>query len=181
MTYWMRHQVIGLVMLVACLGGGAAGAFAQQGGADGDSQLGAFIGKWSETGQSRSTPTAAFGSLTGDETCAWFSGGPSVVCRETTKDGSGEVDGIYILGYDASRKVYTMAGTDNNGALYSGTGTVEKDVWHWTAEMRAGGAVTPMRYTFRAAGSGARTMDAEVATGKGAFAKVTSVTYKRAK
>ena len=77
------------------------------------------------------------------------SGGPSVVCRETTQDKNGETDSIYILADDAARKLYTLNGTDNTGAIYSGTGTVNNGVWRWTAEMRADGAVTPMRYTFR--------------------------------
>ena len=43
-----------------------------------ESQLGFFLGKWTVDGQSRSTPTGAYGRVTGNESCAWFSGGPSV-------------------------------------------------------------------------------------------------------
>ena len=143
------------------------------------SQLGFYLGKWTEEGQSRQTPSAAFGKLTGEETWAWFSGGSSVVCRETTQDKAGETDSIYILSYDAGKKVYTMYGTDNYGVIYALTGTYEKDVWRWTGDTRKDGVSTPTRYTFRAAGSGSHTMDVETST-RGAWSRSTSLTYKRA-
>ncbi len=147
-----------------------------------ESQLGFYLGRWTEEGQSRSTPTGPFSKLTGNETCSWFSGGPSIVCRETTKDANSESDAIYILSYDSSRRTYAVYGTDNTGTIYSGTGTVDTaGVWRWTAESRSNGTVTPMRYTFKAAGSGSRTMDVEVSTGKGAWSKIQSVTYKIAR
>lgn len=142
------------------------------------SQLGFYIGKWTEEGQSRPTATGAFGRITGQETCAWFSGGTSVVCRETTQDQAGETDSIYILSYDPVKNNYAVYGTDNTGAIYAGTGTVDKGVWRWNAELRDKGVTTPMRYTFRSAAGGARTMDAEIAAGKGTWAKIVGVTYK---
>ena len=171
-----------LAVAAVCVLLGMSSTAAQQ-AATGEAggELGFFIGKWTEEGQSRAKPTDAFGKITGNESCAWFSGGPSVVCRETTQDKNGEVDSIYLLAYDSGRKLYTVSGTDNTGAIYSGTGTVSNGVWRWTAEMRAGGAVTAMRYTFRAATGGGRTMDVEVPAGSGAWAKVISVTYKTAR
>ena len=166
------------VVVAMCLVAGLSSVHAQPASSDG-SQLGFFIGKWSEEGQSRATQTGAFGKISGEETCAWFSGGPSVVCRETTQDQSGETDSIYILSYDQTRKNYSMSGTDNTGAVYTGTGTLEQGVWKWTAEMRSKGVSTPMRYTFRGASNGSRTMDVEIAAGKGAWAKIVAVTYKR--
>ncbi len=158
----------------------AVSASAQPKGAASDgSQLSVFLGKWTVDGQSRSTPTGAYGRITGNETCAWFSGGPSVVCRETTQDASGEVDSIYILSYDPAKKQYAVHGTDNNGTITSGTGTVAAGVWKWAAESRGNdGSVTPMRFTFRQGAAGARTMDVEMAAGKGTWAKVVGVTYK---
>ena len=172
MTKWM--------VAALCVGLGTVSLIAQSAASreSAEGQLSFYLGKWTEEGQSRATPTAAFGRITGQESCSWFSGGPSVVCRETTQDQSGESDSIYILAYDAGRKQYTMYGTDNVGTIYSGTGTVDAGVWHWTAEARAKGSVTPMRYTFRSATNGSRTMDVDVATGKGVWAKIVGVTYK---
>lgn len=169
------------IVVAMCLMLGAVSASAQpKAGAAEGSQLSFFLGKWTVDGQSRSTPTGAFGRLTGNETCAWFSGGPSVVCRETTQDASGEVDSIYILSWDPAKKQYSVHGTDNAGNITSGTGTVAAGVWKWTVDGRgADGSVTPMRFTFRQAGPGARSMDVEMAAGKGTWAKIMGVTYKQ--
>ncbi len=115
--------------------------------------------------------------LAGNETCSWFSGGPSIICRETTKDANSESDAIYILSYDSARKTYAVYGTDNLGTIYSGSGTVDAaGVWRWTAESRRNGDVSPLRYTFKG-GNGTRTMDVEIST-KGVWSKLQSVTYK---
>jgi hypothetical protein len=143
-----------------------------------NSQLGFFVGKWSEDGQSRASASGGFGKLTGEENCAWFSGGPAVVCRETTQDSTGETDAIYLLSFDAAKRVYSVYGTDNMGTMLSGTGTVENGVWHFTAESRTdAGVITPMRYTFRDGGNGTRAMDIEIST-KGVWAKIVGVTYR---
>jgi hypothetical protein len=173
-------RILTTVMVVGAL----AAPHAQQarGGDASPSQLGFYIGRWTAEGQSRATPTGSFASTKGDETCAWFSGGPSIVCRETMTDSTGETDSIYILSYDPAKKQYAVYGTDNTGAVYSGTGTESAGVWRWTAEMRdSRGAVTPMRYTFREATGGGRSMEIEAASGKGAWARIASVTYKRAR
>jgi hypothetical protein len=78
-------------------------------------------------------------------------------------------------------RVSAFSGVRATGAIYSGTGTVTNGVWRWTAERRAGGAVTAMRHTFRAATGGGRTMDVEVTAGSGTWAKIVSVTYKSAR
>lgn len=175
MTKWM------VLALWVCVGMASLGAQQSPTGEAAEGQLDFYLGKWTQEGQSRPRPIGAFGKITGQETCARFSGGPSVVCRETTQDAAGEIDSIYILAFDASRKLYTLNGTDNVGTIYSGTGTVEQGVWRWTAEARAKGVVTPMRYTFRSASDGSRTMDVEASGGKGVWAKIVGVTYKRAR
>ncbi len=174
-------MIVKQIALALCLALTVVSVSAQpKAGAAEPSQLSFFLGKWTVDGQSRSTPTGAFGKLTGNETCAWFSGGPSVVCRETTQDAGGEVDSIYILSFDPAKKQYTVHGTDNNGSVTSGTGTVAAGVWKWAVESRgADGSVTPMRFTFRQAGPGSRSMDVDMAAGKGTWAKIMGLTYRQ--
>lgn len=175
----MKRWALGLMVAAAVVSSVSTMSAQPTRRATEESQLGFYLGKWTEEGQSRNTPTGPFSKLTGNETCSWFSGGPSVICRETTKDANSESDAIYIMSYDSSRKTYAVYGTDNMGTIYSGSGTVDAaGVWRWTAESRSKGEVTPMRYTFKAAGNGSRTMDVEVAAGKGAWSKIQSVTYK---
>lgn len=166
-----------MAIAVACFLGTAA-VQAQGNGTDG-SQLGFFLGKWTVQGQSRSTPTGAYSTATGNETCAWFSGGPAIVCRETLKDATGETDSIYILSYDPAKKQYTVHGTDNTGAVTSATGVMAAGVWTWNGTVRAAdGSATPTRFTFRQAPGGGRTMDVEIQA-KGTWSKIVGVTYKQ--
>lgn len=145
------------------------------------SQLSFYVGKWSAEGESRASAAETFGPLSGQETCGWFSGGESVVCRESLTDRSGKTDSLYILAYDADKKVYTVYGTDNKGAIYTGTGSVNNGTWQWTAEAKAAGSSTPMKYTFRPGSEGARTMDVEVAAAGDTWTKILGVTYKPTK
>ncbi len=176
----MRQVVVAVVILWSGLVA-ATVAGAQPRGADDQpaTQLGFFIGRWTAEGQAKGGPTGAFSRVTGEETCAWFSGGPSLVCRETSKDSLGETDSIYILAYDAGKKVYTMYGTDNYGVVYAATGTLERDVWRWVGETRKDGVSTPTRYTFRPSGNAARTMEMETST-RGVWSRSATLTYKRA-
>ena len=140
-------------------------------------QLGFYVGKWNEAGQSRSGSAEPFGKLSGNESCEWFSGGFAVVCRESTVDRNGNSEGLYILAYDSGKKLYTVYGTDQMGTIYSGTGTLESGTWRWTAEAAWQGSTTQMRYTFHPASEGGRTMQVEIAEGDGIWSKIIDVTY----
>ncbi|MGE3956137.1 MAG: hypothetical protein AB7H96_05410 [Vicinamibacterales bacterium] len=159
----------------------AASAMAQGSGMDG-SQLGFFMGRWTVEGLARPGGAGGFGAASGTETCAWFSGGPSMVCRQTIKDSDSETDSIFILSYDPVRKQYTAHGTDNTGVVTTLTGTLASGVWRLAGERRgADGKATPTRYTFREAPGGGRAMDIEVGGAKGAWTKTVGVTLRRAR
>ena len=174
----MRRVLVGVWCLLMMAGVAAAQGTRAEDHAS--TQLGFFTGRWTLDGQSRPTPAAALGHVSGDHTCSWFSGGPTVVCRESTKDQQGEMDILYILAWDAGKKVYTYYGTDSAGTITSAQGTLEGDTWRFTGESRAGGVTTPMRMTFRPAGSAAHTRDVEVSNGKGVWTKTETVTFKHA-
>ena len=141
------------------------------------SELEFFIGHWTTSGQSRATTAAEFAPLSGEETCEWFSGGTSVVCRETMIDGNGSVDSIYILTYDPTRRHFTVYGTDGNGAIFSGIGTVRDGSWDWDAEMRVGETVYSLKYSFQAGDDGGRDMTVQADTGGGAWQDVIQAHY----
>jgi hypothetical protein len=183
-------------LLAACLCLGMSSAWAQseyqppppeppsqpgpqdQGGRSAEvSELEFFVGHWTTSGQSRATPESEMTPLSGEETCEWFSGGISVVCRETMIDGNGTVDSIYILAYDPTRRHYTVYGTDGNGAIYSGIGTVRDGVWDWDAEMRMGDSVSPMKYSFQPAEDGGRDMKVQADLGDGSWLEFVNAHY----
>ena len=64
-----------LAVAAVCVLLGMSSTAAQQ-AATGEAggELGFFIGKWTEEGQSRAKPTDAFGKITGNESCAWMTG-----------------------------------------------------------------------------------------------------------
>ena len=141
------------------------------------SELEFFVGHWTTSGQSRAGTSSEPAPLSGEETCEWFSGGTAVVCRETIVDGNGSVDSIYILTYDPTRRHYTVYGTDGNGAIYSGIGTVRDGSWDWDAEMRMGEDVTSMKYSFQPGDDGGRDMKVQADTGGGAWVEVMDAHY----
>lgn len=144
------------------------------------SELEFYVGHWIASGESRPTPTSEFSPLEGEETCEWFSSGTSVVCRETMTDAAGTVDSIYILAYDPSRRHYTVYGTDGNGAIYSGIGSLRDGTWEWDAEMRMGESVFPLKYSFQSDDSGGRDMAVQADAGDGRWADVMKVHYAAA-
>lgn len=140
-----------------------------------------YVGKWEEGGRSRTDPSAEFRKLTGEESCEWFPGGLSVVCRETTTDSSGRTEALYILTYNSAQRVYGVAGVDSTGNVYGGTGVLEGGVWTWDVDATAGDAAMRQRYRFRPEGPAQRSMEIEIPKSDGSWQRVAEVTYRRKK
>ena len=101
------------------------------------------------------------GKFTGSDTCEWFEGRFTVVCRSEGTGPTGPSKSMGILGYNSEEKVYTYYGVDNTAMTMSSVprGTVQGDTWTYTDEGTMGGAtyksrvtikeVSPTSYTFR--------------------------------
>lgn len=124
-------------------------------------KLGYFVGSWTSSGDMKPSPFGPGGKVTGTETCEWFAGNFSVVCRSEGTSPMGPMKSLGIMGYAADEKVYTFYGTDNMG-MNSGTvarGSVQGDTWTFTDEaMMMGQKIksrwvmkvsSPTSYTFR--------------------------------
>ena len=175
----MRALAIGLG--ASLFASGLLAQMAPQPGSAEIKRMDFYVGKWDASGRSRTDPSAEFGKLTGDESCEWFHGGLSVVCRETTTDKSGRTEALYILSYDSSRRGYGIAGVDSTGSVYSGTGGLEGGVWLWEVDAAAGDATMRQRYRFRAEGPDQRSMEIEVPKSDGTWQRIAEVTYRRRK
>jgi hypothetical protein len=124
-------------------------------------RLGYFVGKWSVEGEMKPGPMGPGGKFTSSDTCEWFEGGFSVVCRSEGKMPTGPARSIGILGYSTEDKVYTYYGVDNSGMTMASVprGTLQGDTWTYTDESTMGGAkvksrvtikeLSPTAYTFR--------------------------------
>jgi hypothetical protein len=124
-------------------------------------RLGYFVGKWNAEGEVKPGPMGPGGKMTSSDTCEWFEGGFSVICRYEGSGPTGPSKGIGILGYNTEEKVYTYYGVDNSNMTMASVpkGTVRGGTWTYTDEGTMGGQkyksrvtikeVSPTHYTFR--------------------------------
>jgi hypothetical protein len=124
-------------------------------------RLGYFVGKWNVEGEAKPGPMGPGGKLTSSDTCEWFEGRFSVICRSDGSSPAGPTRSLGILGYSAEEKVYTYYGVDNSSMTMASVpkGTLKGDTWDYTDEGMMGGQkvktrvtikeLSPTQYTFR--------------------------------
>ena len=124
-------------------------------------RLGYFVGKWTSEGEMKPGPMGPGGKMTSTDTCEWFEGRFTVICRAEGKTPMGPTKNIGILGYSTEEKVYTYYGVDNSNMTMASVprGTVRGDTWTYTDESTMGGQkvksrvtlkeLSPTQYTFR--------------------------------
>lgn len=124
-------------------------------------RLGFFVGRWKAEGEVKPGPMGPGGKITGTDTCEWFEGRFSVICRSEGQGPSGPSRSLGILGYSPEEKVYTYYGVDNSAMTMSTVpkGTVQGKTWTYTDQGTMGGQAfksrvtieeeSPTAYTFR--------------------------------
>ena len=114
-------------------------------------RLAYFVGKWTAEGEMKASPMGPAGKVTSVDTCEWFEGHFSVICRSEGKSPAGPMKSVGILGYSAEEKVYTYYGTDNSGTVMTSVprGTVKSDTWTYTDEALMGGKKVKSRITLK--------------------------------
>jgi hypothetical protein len=117
-------------------------------------RLGFFVGKWKTTGEMKATPFGPGGKFTAKESCEWFSGKFSLVCKSKGKGPTGPTEGLGIIGYNGEEKVYVYYGIDNTPMAMTTVprGTFADDAWTYEDESRMGGQVVKSRYVMRMTG-----------------------------
>jgi len=114
-------------------------------------RLGYFVGKWTAEGEVKPGPMGPGGKMTSSDTCEWFEGRFSVICRSEGKTPMGPSKGIGILGYSPEEKVYTYYGVDNTNMTMASVpkGTVQGNTWTYTDEGIMGGQKFKSRVTIK--------------------------------
>jgi Protein of unknown function (DUF1579) len=124
-------------------------------------RLAFFVGKWKAEGEVKPGPMGPGGKMSSTDTCEWFEGQYTVVCRYEGSGPMGPSKGLGILGYNTEEKVYTYYGIDNTNMTMATVpkGTVQGDTWSYTDEATFGGQkvksrvtlkeLSPTSYTFR--------------------------------
>ena len=124
-------------------------------------KLGYFVGKWKAEGDVKPGPMGPGGKMTSTDTCEWFEGQYSVICRSEGQTPMGPSKSIGILGYNTEDKAYTYYGVDNSGMTMASVpkGTRQGDTWTYTDEGTMGGQkyksrviikeLSPKSYSFK--------------------------------
>jgi hypothetical protein len=124
-------------------------------------KLGFFVGKWNAEGEVKPGPMGPGGKMKTTDTCEWFEGRYSVICRSEGTTPMGPSKSIGILGYSTEDKAYTYYGVDNSGMTMASVpkGTRQGDTWTYTDEGTMGGQkyksrviikeLSPNSYSFR--------------------------------
>jgi Protein of unknown function (DUF1579) len=112
--------------------------------------------------------------MTSTDTCEWFEGRFSVVCRSEGTTPAGSTRSIGILGYSPEEKVYTYYGVDNTNMTMATVpkGTVHGGTWTYTDESMMGGKKVKTRVTIKEQSPTAYTFNMEM---QGPDGKWTSV------
>ena len=128
----------------------AQGAAAPKPGPE-HARLGYFVGKWTAEGEVKAGPMGPGGMFSSSDTCEWFEGRFSVVCRSEGKFPTGPTKSIGILGYSPEEKVYTYYGVDNTNMTMASVpkGTLQGDTWTYTDESTMGGQKVKSRVTIK--------------------------------
>jgi hypothetical protein len=146
-----RFSLAGLAVLVAA-GAQASAAQAQQAPKAGPehARLAYFVGKWRAEGDVKPGPMGPGGKMTSNDTCEWFEGKLSVICRYEGSGPMGQSKGLGIMGYSTEEKVYTYYAVDNLMAMASvPKGTVRGATWTYTDEATFGGSKVKSRVTLK--------------------------------
>ena len=115
-------------------------------------RLAYFVGKWTSQGEMKASPMGPAGKISSVDTCEWFDGHFSVICRSEGKSPTGAaMKSIGIIGYSPEEKVYTYYGVDNSGMAMTSIprGTVQGDTWTFTDESMMGGQKVKSRVTIK--------------------------------
>lgn len=104
-------------------------------------RLGYFVGKWDAEGEVKPGPMGPGGKMKSTDTCEWFEGEFSVICRYEGTGPMGPTKGIGILGYNTEEKVYTYYGIDNSSMTMASVpkGKVQGNTWTYTDQGTMGG------------------------------------------
>jgi hypothetical protein len=146
-----RSLLVGVAVLLAVAPRIAAGQ-APQASKPGleHKRLGYFVGKWKAEGEVKPGPMGPGGKMTSNDSCEWFEGKLSVICRYEGTGPMGQSKGLGIMGYSAEEKVYTYYAVDNLMAMASvPKGTVRGDTWTYTDEATFGGSKVKSRVTLK--------------------------------
>jgi hypothetical protein len=135
---------------------------------------GYFVGKWNGEGEVKASPMGPGGKIKSTDTCEWYEGRFSVICRSEGTTPSGPTKSMGILGYSTEEKVYTYYGVDNSPMTMGSVpkGTIQGNTWSYLDESTMGGQKVKSRVTIKELSPTAYTFLLEIQGPDGKWAPV---------
>lgn len=127
-------------------------------------RLGYFVGKWNAEGDIKPGPMGPGGKMRSTDTCEWFEGRFSVICRYEGSGPMGPNKGLGILGYSTEEKAYTYYAVDNTNMAMASVpkGTIQGDTWTYTDVSTFGGSEVRSRVTIKEVSPRSHTFKLEI-------------------
>ena len=125
-------------------------------------KLGVFAGTWSDEAVMKAGPFGPGGKINLKETCAWFTGGFSLVCHTEATGYLGQVKTLTVLTYDPEEKNYALHEFNSVGWSGAAKGTVDGDTWTFDGESKIGGRMVKTRSTIKMSAPDSALMTSEV-------------------
>ncbi|HSX61295.1 MAG TPA: DUF1579 family protein [Tahibacter sp.] len=95
--------------------------------------LAAFVGTWTTQGEVKLLgPSGRGAPYRATDTYEWLPGGHFLLHRFVAQMPDGAVEGIEVIGYDASRKHFTMHSYDNQGNANVMQASVDGEQWTYS-------------------------------------------------
>lgn len=101
-------------------------------------RLAVFLGKWNSEGQALASPWGTAGKIASVSTYEWLPGNFFLIQRWDGRQGTTEIKGIEIYGYDTRSKKYTGRFFDNAGNSGLDECTFSGNTWACTTDAEVG-------------------------------------------
>jgi hypothetical protein len=137
----MSFGALAIISLMACQAAVAAQDMQAMKPGPEHERLGFFVGKWTGTGEMKTSPMGPGGKVTSKDDCQWFEGRFAVICHSESTMPFGANTSVGIMSYSPELKVYTYYAADSSGMTMATVphGTVEGKTWTYTDESLFGG------------------------------------------
>jgi hypothetical protein len=126
-------------------------------------RLAVFVGTWQYEGDAAATPMGAAAKVSGKQTGRIVMNGFALELTGEEKGPFGGVQWGEMDVYDAASKTYPYFGYQNDGTIWSGSGTLTGAIWHWT------GTITSKGVTYKYRSEGSFSADGKTFTWKNAI------------
>lgn len=143
-------------------------------------KMSAFIGKWTSTGDMKSSPMGPGGKITGADDCEWTAGGFAVLCHGSSSMPGMKSTDVALISYDTEAKNYIYSEADSTGTVGVFRGSLDGDMWTWTADAPMNGQMMKQRFTMKFSSKDAFDFKFEIGANDASMSTVMDGKEKRA-